>query len=85
MFDARNRRKRTKKIRIGDIYIGGDSPITVQSMTCTKTYDIKSTLKQIHALEKEGCEIIHLVKQIETVMYPYNWYFNDGTPMFKSY
>jgi hypothetical protein len=34
---------------------------------------------------KEGCEIIHLVKQIETVIYPYNWYFNDGTPMFKSY
>lgn len=51
-------RKNTRKIKIGDIYVGGDSPITVQSMTNTDTRDIASTVSQILRLEEEGCQII---------------------------
>ncbi|HKM40428.1 MAG TPA: flavodoxin-dependent (E)-4-hydroxy-3-methylbut-2-enyl-diphosphate synthase [Patescibacteria group bacterium] len=54
------KRKLTKKIRVGDIYIGGDSPITVQSMTNTQTSDIESTLLQLHQLEDAGCDIIRM-------------------------
>lgn len=48
----------TKKISIGDIFIGGDSPVTVQSMTNTDTRDVNSTLNQIRELEAAGCQII---------------------------
>ena len=51
-------RKKTKKIFIRDVAIGGDSDITVQSMTNTITKDIDSTVKQIHSLESAGCDII---------------------------
>lgn len=53
-------RKQTKKIMCGNVEIGGDSPITVQSMTNTFTKDIKSTVKQILELEEVGCEIIRV-------------------------
>ncbi len=53
-------RKKTKKIRVGDIFIGGDSPISVQSMTNTDTRDIKSTIQQIIRLEEAGCDIVRL-------------------------
>ncbi|OQY37302.1 MAG: 4-hydroxy-3-methylbut-2-en-1-yl diphosphate synthase [Candidatus Cloacimonetes bacterium 4572_65] len=51
-------RKQTNKIKLGDIYIGGDAPITVQSMTNTNTADAKATIDQIKLLESAGCEII---------------------------
>lgn len=51
-------REATKKIRIGDVVIGGGSPIAIQSMTNTKTEDVEATAAQILALEKAGCEII---------------------------
>jgi len=51
---------KTKRIRIGDKYIGGGSPILVQSMCNTPTKDVERTIKQIHLLEKEGCEIIRV-------------------------
>ncbi|MDP4177354.1 MAG: flavodoxin-dependent (E)-4-hydroxy-3-methylbut-2-enyl-diphosphate synthase [Bacillota bacterium] len=50
--------RKTKKIRIGDIFIGGDSKITVQSMCNTDTRDINSTINQIKELENAGCDII---------------------------
>src|SRR5690554_723803 len=50
----------TKKIRIGEQYIGGDAPISVQSMTKTDTRDIKSTINQIKELEEVGCDIVRL-------------------------
>lgn len=53
-------RRKTKKIKIGDAYIGGEAPISVQSMTKTDTRNIKETVKQIKQLEKAGCEIIRL-------------------------
>lgn len=51
-------RVKTKKIKVGNIYIGGDSPISLQSMTNTDTRNIDKTVEQILALEKAGCEII---------------------------
>lgn len=50
-------RRQTKKIMVGDVPVGGDSPITVQSMTNTDTRDIKSTIKQIKELENAHCDI----------------------------
>ncbi len=51
-------RKKTREIRIGNVTIGGNNPIAIQSMTNTKTEDAEQTVKQILALEKAGCEII---------------------------
>ncbi len=53
-------RKQTKKIKVGDIFLGGDSPISVQSMTNTDTRDVKSTVEQIKRLEEEGCRIVRV-------------------------
>lgn len=53
-------RKETRKVKVGNIYIGGDSPITVQSMTNTDTRDVKSTVEQIKRLEEVGCDIVRL-------------------------
>lgn len=51
-------RVNTRKIKVGDIFVGGDSRITVQSMTNTDTRNIEATVNQILALEKEGCDIV---------------------------
>lgn len=53
-------RKKTKVIRIGDIYIGGENPIAIQSMTNTDTRDVNSTIEQIKQLEDIGCEIVRV-------------------------
>lgn len=51
-------RKTTRKVKVGNIYVGGDAPITIQSMTNTDTRDIKATVAQINELTKAGCDII---------------------------
>lgn len=51
-------RHKTRQIRLGDVVIGGDAPITVQSMCNTDTRDVMSTLAQIGQLQQAGCEII---------------------------
>lgn len=51
-------RDNTKTVKIGDRVIGGGNPILIQSMTNTKTEDVKATVDQIQALEKAGCDII---------------------------
>ncbi|EYE89344.1 4-hydroxy-3-methylbut-2-en-1-yl diphosphate synthase [Fervidicella metallireducens AeB] len=53
-------RRKSKKIKVGNIYVGGDSPITIQSMTNTYTSDVKNTVNQILDLEKAGCEIVRV-------------------------
>lgn len=53
-------RKNTRKIWMGDVPIGGDAPITVQSMCTTKTTDIGGTLQQIAALTAAGCDIVRV-------------------------
>jgi (E)-4-hydroxy-3-methylbut-2-enyl-diphosphate synthase len=54
------KRRKTTVITKGGIVVGGDNPISVQSMTNTKTADVKATLAQIKELEKAGCEIIRV-------------------------
>jgi (E)-4-hydroxy-3-methylbut-2-enyl-diphosphate synthase len=53
-------RKSTRKIKIGNVFIGGDAPISVQSMTNTKTHDICATTQQIQELAAAGCDIVRL-------------------------
>ena len=54
------KRRKTKELNIGNVKIGGDAPISVQSMCNTDTRDVKATLEQIKRLEDAGCEIIRL-------------------------
>jgi len=53
-------RRKTKQIKVGKVKIGGDAPISVQSMTTTDTRDVKATVEQIHQLEQAGCELIRV-------------------------
>lgn len=53
-------RRKTREIQVGSVKIGGDSPISVQSMTTTNSDDVKATVAQIHQLEEAGCEIIRV-------------------------
>ncbi len=54
------KRRETRQICVGNVKVGSDSPISVQSMTNTFTQDVQATVKQILALEKAGCEIIRV-------------------------
>ena len=54
------KRKKTKVINVGNIKVGGNSPISVQSMTNTLTTDINETIKQIKALEEAGADIVRV-------------------------
>src|SRR5512134_4098884 len=53
-------RRITRQIRIGDVAIGGDAPISIQSMTTTKTADIDATLQQIAALVAAGVDVVRV-------------------------
>lgn len=53
-------RDQTKKISVGDVMIGGGSPIAIQSMTNTKTADVEASVRQIRQLADAGCEIVRL-------------------------
>ena len=53
-------RKKTKKIKVGNIFVGGDAPISVQSMTNTITSDEISTIKQINNLQEAGADIVRV-------------------------
>ena len=53
-------RKKTREIKVGNISVGGGSPISVQSMTNTITSDVKSTVKQILSLEEAGADIVRV-------------------------
>ena len=51
-------RRETRQIMVGDVAVGGGAPVTVQSMTITKTADVDGTLQQIYALAAAGCDIV---------------------------
>ncbi|ROS28109.1 4-hydroxy-3-methylbut-2-en-1-yl diphosphate synthase [Cellulomonas sp. PhB150] len=53
-------RRRTRKIRVGKIEVGGDAPVSVQSMATTQTSDVNSTLQQIAELTAAGCDIVRV-------------------------
>lgn len=54
------KRKLTREVRVGNVKIGGNNPISVQSMTNTDTRDVKKTVEQIKRLEKAGCDIVRV-------------------------
>ncbi|HEY8422039.1 MAG TPA: flavodoxin-dependent (E)-4-hydroxy-3-methylbut-2-enyl-diphosphate synthase [Thermoclostridium sp.] len=53
-------RRKTNKVRVGNVYIGGDAPVTVQSMANTKTSDTGATIAQIKKLQEAGCDIVRV-------------------------
>lgn len=53
-------RRETRPVQVGKVTIGGDAPVSVQSMTTTKTTDVYATLKQIRNLEVAGCDIVRV-------------------------
>jgi (E)-4-hydroxy-3-methylbut-2-enyl-diphosphate synthase len=55
---TRYERRKTRQIVVGDVAIGGDAPVSVQSMTTTKTADVEGTLSQIYALAAAGADIV---------------------------
>lgn len=54
------RREQTKPVRVGDVVIGGNNQVILQSMTMTKTADVKGTVEQIHRLEDAGCQVVRV-------------------------
>tara|TARA_B100000029_G_scaffold181638_1_gene179297 strand:- start:3711 stop:4808 length:1098 start_codon:yes stop_codon:yes gene_type:complete len=54
------KRRKTKKIRVGKVEVGGDAPISVQSMTNTLTTNVDATVKQINELEESGADIVRV-------------------------
>ncbi len=53
-------RRKSRQIKVGKVLVGGDAPVSVQSMTTTKTTDINGTLQQIAELTASGCEIVRV-------------------------
>src|SRR5437868_4426772 len=53
-------RHKTREVKVGNLVIGGDNPIFVQSMTTPDTHDIEATVKEIHRLEEAGCELVRV-------------------------
>src|SRR5580693_8142831 len=53
-------RHKTREVKVGNCVFGGQNPIWVQSMTTTDTFDVEGTIKQIHALEEAGCELVRV-------------------------
>jgi (E)-4-hydroxy-3-methylbut-2-enyl-diphosphate synthase len=51
-------RRQTRQLKVGDVVVGGGAPISIQSMTTTKTADVEGTLQQIYALAGAGCDIV---------------------------
>src|SRR5918995_1770401 len=51
-------RRKTRQIMVGDVPVGGDAPVSIQSMTTTKTADVDGTLAQIYELAGAGCDLV---------------------------
>ena len=54
------KRRNSLKIKVGNVEIGGDAPISVQSMTNTKTEDVQATLDQVKQLEDAGADLVRI-------------------------
>ncbi|MBQ7714032.1 MAG: flavodoxin-dependent (E)-4-hydroxy-3-methylbut-2-enyl-diphosphate synthase, partial [Oscillospiraceae bacterium] len=50
----------TKRLFVGGVAVGGGAPVTIQSMCSTRTEDAEATIRQIHALEAAGCELVRV-------------------------
>ncbi|MFN3476302.1 MAG: flavodoxin-dependent (E)-4-hydroxy-3-methylbut-2-enyl-diphosphate synthase [Candidatus Methylomirabilales bacterium] len=58
-------RRKTRQIQVGNVKIGGDAPISIQSMTKTDTRDVEATVEQIWALEAAGCELVRVAVPVK--------------------
>jgi len=52
--------RQSRKVKVGNVFVGGNSPVSIQSMTNTDTEDVPATIKQIHELEEIGCDIVRV-------------------------
>ena len=59
-FESPIKRRKSRQIMVGDVPVGGDAPITVQSMTNTETTDVAATVAQIRRLEEAGADIVRV-------------------------
>lgn len=70
-MDYNKIRRKTRRIAVGNLFIGGDAPVTVQSMTNTDTHDFDATYAQVRVLETAGCDIVRLavpdIKAVSTI------------------
>ena len=63
------KRKKTRAVKVGNVVVGNNNPITVQSMTNTLTKDAKATLKQINDIANEGAELVRIsVPDVESIL-----------------
>ena len=53
-------RRKSKPVHVGDVQIGGDAPVAVQSMCSTDTGDVRATVEQLHQLKDAGCEVVRI-------------------------
>src|SRR5437762_2236606 len=60
MYQHQTQRHKTREVGVGNLVVGGDNPIWVQSMTTPDTHQIEETVAQIHRLEEAGCEIVRV-------------------------
>ncbi len=59
-FESPIKRRLTRKIMVGDVAVGGDAPISVQSMTNTETTDVEATVAQINQIQQAGADIVRV-------------------------
>jgi (E)-4-hydroxy-3-methylbut-2-enyl-diphosphate synthase len=60
MYQHPFKRHQTREVAVGNVVVGGDNPIWVQSMTTTDTHDLDATVAEIHRMEEAGCEIVRV-------------------------
>jgi (E)-4-hydroxy-3-methylbut-2-enyl-diphosphate synthase len=60
MPEMPTRRRKSRQVRVGDVPVGGDAPVSIQSMTTTLTADVDATLRQIAELTATGCQIVRV-------------------------
>ena len=66
-------RRKTRKVKVGNIFIGGDAPIAVQTMTKTKTDDVKATIEQIHQAQQAGADLVRVAVPDEKAARSLEW------------
>ena len=59
-FQSNIKRRKSRSIQVGSVTVGGDAPISVQSMTNTETCDVEATVRQINAIQKAGADIVRV-------------------------
>ena len=66
-------RRPTRKIKVGNIFIGGDAPISIQTMAKTKTHDTDATIAQIHAIQQAGADLVRVAVPDEAAAKALGW------------